>query len=666
MLVRRAPAVLFVFLPVLALLAGCGGRAAHPPVAPQAQLPTPKSVSPAVVKPAPMAKTAILPASAMTALTPHGARRPQMALRGPQWTEMSGAAAQVAVSPADGSLWVLSTQPAGPDKNIWHYAGGAWTNISGLASQIAVAPDGTLYAINDGGGTYQYSQFSSSWSALGGGARFITTDSSGNVVVLSNAGGGPDYGIWKNVYGSWSQAPGSGVALAGSLDKGTYNAPLGTISPGGVYVLNSAGSIYYLNADNTYAALSGRASAIAPTVTGDLFALGFPVNAGGGPIYHFDLQTSGWTQYGGSGTSLSVSDSPWTSGSNLYVVSGSAGAIWYSPIVNVSPSVRQVQTMNGALGAIESIATAGGAIWWNDGISVGSMAKDGTQGPVYTVPHNGGNDYNMIAGPDGNLWFTQDTSYSCSSCPDYVTRVMLGGLPGAMNAYPLPVPANYTASTHAGPTSIAAGADGNLWITESTAQNVLQIVKMNTSGTVLAAYPIAPNADSGAQEFLDSIAAGPDGNMWFILADWGYNGIDTIGKIAPDGTITRYNLPSSGSFSGGNAAANAIVAGPDGNLWFTEANANRIGKITTSGTIAEYPLPAGTYPQNIAAGPDGNLWLRCNCGGAVGAGLVKVTTAGAASGPYLTDNQQVLTMTDGPDSNLWFGSGNAELVQIDI
>lgn len=145
------------------------------------------------------------------------------------------------------------------------------------------------------------------------------------------------------------------------------------------------------------------------------------------------------------------------------------GGIYTSPILSASPSVQQVQTMSSALGAIESIATANGLIWWNDGIKVGSMAKDGTQGAAYTVPNNGGSDYNMIAGPDGNLWFTQDTSYSCPGCPDYVTRVALSGTPGAMTAYPLPVPSSYTASVHSGPTSIAAGPDGNLWITESIA-----------------------------------------------------------------------------------------------------------------------------------------------------------------------------------------------------
>ena len=37
------------------------------------------------------------------------------------------------------------------------------------------------------------------------------------------------------------------------------------------------------------------------------------------------------------------------------------------------------------------------------------------------------------------------------------------------------------------------------------------------------------------------------------------------------------------------------MAGPDGNLWFTEPNdGNSIGRITTSGKITEFPIPEAT------------------------------------------------------------------------
>src|SRR6266508_1365537 len=56
-----------------------------------------------------------------------------------------------------------------------------------------------------------------------------------------------------------------------------------------------------------------------------------------------------------------------------------------------------------------------------------------------------------------------------------------------------------------------------------------------------------------------------------------------------------------------------IASGPDGNLWFTELDGNRIGRITTAGLITEFPVP--DPPIAIAAGPDGNLWFVGNFDG---------------------------------------------------
>lgn len=52
--------------------------------------------------------------------------------------------------------------------------------------------------------------------------------------------------------------------------------------------------------------------------------------------------------------------------------------------------------------------------------------------------------------------------------------------------------------------------------------------------------------------------------------------------------ITEYPIPTSG---GGPCGPCDITAGPDGNLWFTERQGNKMGKITTSGQITEYPVP---------------------------------------------------------------------------
>src|SRR2546426_62189 len=53
-----------------------------------------------------------------------------------------------------------------------------------------------------------------------------------------------------------------------------------------------------------------------------------------------------------------------------------------------------------------------------------------------------------------------------------------------------------------------------------------------------------------------------------------------------------------------------IAAGPDGVVWFTEHDANKIGRVTIDGTFTEFPVPTeGSGPYGIAAGPDGAMWF---------------------------------------------------------
>jgi streptogramin lyase len=59
-----------------------------------------------------------------------------------------------------------------------------------------------------------------------------------------------------------------------------------------------------------------------------------------------------------------------------------------------------------------------------------------------------------------------------------------------------------------------------------------------------------------------------------------------------------------------NSNPDGITAGPDGALWFTETDGNKIGRITTSGVITEFPIPTSdSQPSSITVGPDGALWF---------------------------------------------------------
>src|SRR5260370_40257989 len=66
-----------------------------------------------------------------------------------------------------------------------------------------------------------------------------------------------------------------------------------------------------------------------------------------------------------------------------------------------------------------------------------------------------------------------------------------------------------------------------------------------------------------------------------------YFGID-FGRITTGGIVTGFPLPN---FFG---SIYCITAGPDGNVWFTQPQANQIGRITPSGAVTEFLLPTRT------------------------------------------------------------------------
>jgi streptogramin lyase len=53
-------------------------------------------------------------------------------------------------------------------------------------------------------------------------------------------------------------------------------------------------------------------------------------------------------------------------------------------------------------------------------------------------------------------------------------------------------------------------------------------------------------------------------------------------------TIKEFTIPTT------NSTPRYITAGPDGNLWFTEMDGNKIGRITTAGVDTEFTVLGST------------------------------------------------------------------------
>jgi streptogramin lyase len=131
---------------------------------------------------------------------------------------------------------------------------------------------------------------------------------------------------------------------------------------------------------------------------------------------------------------------------------------------------------------------------------------------------------------------------------------------------------------------------------------------------LLSTFHEYPVPDNGFGVNLSGITAGPDGNVWFTNAgDVFRSSRGEIESITPAGTITTFPQPP-------NTEPTAIVTGADGNLWygghFPESFGQpAIGRITTGGTATTFLLPPGFEGQGfgfivnvVTLGPDGNVW----------------------------------------------------------
>jgi hypothetical protein len=278
----------------------------------------PRSISPASVPVAPMPQTPLQPESVMLS-----ARHTQNEIVNLGFTQLTGSAQYVAASP-DGSIWVVSNQYYAPSGNlIWHYVNGTWTNLPGVATRLAVAPDNSLWAINATGGIFHYVA-GGTWTTIGGGASDISVGADGTLYAISNTFGYTyGYGIFHLVNGTWTQLGGAGVRIAASWDPGTYP----NVSPGGFYVVDKTGRIFYFNPPTGYEQVGGTAVQVAPATSGGgLFALGgTPGTPGLLPIDYNNLNTGTWDAMPGAATSIA------TNGASVYVVGG-GGGIYASPI----------------------------------------------------------------------------------------------------------------------------------------------------------------------------------------------------------------------------------------------------------------------------------------------------------------------------------------------
>jgi virginiamycin B lyase len=265
---------------------------------------------------------------------------------------------------------------------------------------------------------------------------------------------------------------------------------------------------------------------------------------------------------------------------------------------------------------------------------------------------------------------------------------------GRILEYPLLVRAPDAAELRRGPTpmvtlppkgnapyGIAVGGDNRIWFGEEGMRDnkIGRVVKSKVTQ-----YRVT------APCCLQNLVLGPDGALWFPIADY-FDGLcqypSDIGRITTRGSVTLYPLGTASCPANVTVGPNKnlwftqaepdgvaelatasgkkkrtfklpvgsrpidITLGPDKALWFTECTASTIGRITVSGKLHQYKLRRDAFPVGITAGPDHALWFTEAGGNALG----RITTNGTITEYSIpTKHSKPFYITVGPDGALWF------------
>ena len=446
---------------------------------------------------------------------------------------------------------------------------------------IVTGPDGALWYTNDGGPTIgRITTAGATTAYVVAGATFDITN-------------GPDGNLWFTMSTQIGRITPAGVATA--FSGPSVSAPSGIVA-------GSDGALWFPNYNNSSMGRVTTAGVITRTIDPQLFRPNGIASGPDGALWFPEYSSDGRSGPGSSSaigritTGLVVSTF-YGNGVNepAGIAVGTDGALWFASQAN--GRIGRVTT-DGAFSTFDAGAslpraiTAGsdGNLWYTDCNAqfgtcmntiwrmtpTGTTTSFTTQSQVRT----------LALGPDGALWFPAPSLNMIGRIATDGTTTYFGGA-GISN-----------------PLSIVAGPDGALWFTNKDSTSIGRIT---TAGVVTS---VTSTSLAGVTNDLRGIAAGSDGNLWVATTNVWYGSF--LVRVTPAGVAAMFPIP---------AAAGAIVAGPDGALWFTAPSIDKIGRMTTDGTVTTY-AKAGLWgvsgPTDLVAGPDGNIWFTNTTSSTIG------------------------------------------------
>ena len=206
---------------------------------------------------------------------------------GGAWQRVGGAAREIGVG-ADGSVWVIGTEPAPGGRAIYRITGNGWNRVDGGGERIAVGPDGQPWVVTQAGAIQR--RVGQQWQTLPGAARDIGVGADGSVWVVGVDPASGGNGIHRWTGAQWSQVDGGGVRIAVGPD-------------GQPWVINNAGTVFH-RVGNDWQQLPGTASDIGVGSDGTAWAISRDVGGGNPGIQRWDGQN--WLRVEGQAQAIAV------------------------------------------------------------------------------------------------------------------------------------------------------------------------------------------------------------------------------------------------------------------------------------------------------------------------------------------------------------------------
>ena len=205
---------------------------------------------------------------------------------------------------------------------------------------------------------------------------------------------------------------------------------------------------------------------------------------------------------------------------------------------------------------------------------------------LFAVPTAGAGLSNIVAGPDGALWFNEQNGFA-------VGRITTAG---AVTEFPVPR-ASYSANGD-GPTTIVSSG-GNLWTLANVGSTIDAI---STAGAVTQLY-------GNLNQSATNLAPDSAGGVWATSLAGAGGGSVSGGLFRvdpPSGAVRNYRNPQ---FIGQFQPV-PIVAGPNGTAWFADGGA-AIREINNAGKITAIPIrgSGSMVVTSLAFDRKGDLWF---------------------------------------------------------